>query len=106
MTEEILAESLTLRKVIDNFGNVHYYNKDDQRHRINGPAVIYVNGSERWYQHGKLHREDGPAIHRIDGDMYWYQHGKLHRNGGPAVIRLSGYKEWWEYGRYIRGDPG
>lgn len=37
-------------------------NEKGERHREDGPAVEYADGSKYWYQNGELHREDGPAI--------------------------------------------
>lgn len=41
-------------------------------HRDDGPAIIYNNGTKKWYQYGKLHREDGPAAEYYDGGKYWF----------------------------------
>ena len=51
-------------------------------------------GSRRWYKNDQLHRLDGPAIEHADGWRSWYQHGWLHREGGPAVERSNGTCEW------------
>ena len=53
------------------------------------------DGTQNWYQKGKLHREDGPAIIYPDGEERWYQYGKLHRTDGPAVIFPDGEKLWY-----------
>lgn len=53
--------------------NFTVYHLDGRYHRIDGPAVLYDDGSQEWYQHGEIHREDGPAI--IDeglGDVSWW----------------------------------
>jgi hypothetical protein len=54
---------------------------------------------------GKNHRPscDGPAIEWVGGDQKWYNHGVLHRpqKEGPAVFwRFSGKSEYWENGIY------
>jgi hypothetical protein len=46
-----------------------------QLHRVAGPAVIYADGSQSWYQHGKCHRVDGPAVILPSGRHYWYVQG-------------------------------
>ena len=43
-----------------------------KRHREDGPAVIWANGTKSWYMNGKQHREDGPAIERADGSKSWW----------------------------------
>jgi hypothetical protein len=37
-------------------------------HRVDGPAVEYVNVFKIWYVDGKRHRIDGPAVEWADGD--------------------------------------
>lgn len=123
-----LAELLTLRKTISNLGTIRYYNRDNQMHRIHGPAVIWPDGVEEWWINGELHREDGPAHtntngtmvwyhyglkHRIDGpafiwddgDTEWWLNGERHREDGPAVERTDGSKEWYRNGKFIRSEP-
>ena len=56
--------------------HVEYHNELDQRHREDGPAVIYVNGDKSWHQNGVYHREDGPAIEYINGYKGWYINGE------------------------------
>ena len=60
------------------------------------PAVIYANGTCRWYKSGKQHRDgDEPAVVCADGTRCWYKNGKLHRDGDePAVIYTDGTR-WW-----------
>lgn len=37
-----------------------------------GPAIIWEDGSEEWFQNGQNHREDIPAIMGDDkADQYW-----------------------------------
>lgn len=64
-------------------------------HCVDGPAVVYPNGSEEWYQDGLLHRADGPAIDHIQGHKEWWHHGKRHRTDGPAIIYSYGTLEYW-----------
>jgi hypothetical protein len=76
-------------------------------HRDNDlPATIYSNGSKAWYQHGRYHRDnDLPAAIYSNGSKAWYRHGKPHRdNDQPAVIYRNGYKEWYQHGRWQHGS--
>ena len=73
-------------------------------HRLDGPAIEWVDGSKYWFQNGKYHRLDGPAIECADGSKYWYQNGKRHRLDGPAVEYVDGYKAWFQNGKYHRLD--
>ena len=36
--------------------------------------IIHPDGTQEWWQNGKLHREDGPAIIYPNGGP-WYQNG-------------------------------
>ena len=47
-----------------------------------------------WYIHGERHREDGPAVEYRDGTKLWYINGKRHREDGPAVELSNGSKAW------------
>ena len=78
------------------------------KHREDGPAVVYANGTEIWYLHGKLHREDGPALTRPDGHKAWYRNGVLHREDGPAIILSiaeNGPNAFYLNGRFITNCP-
>ena len=86
---------------VDEEGNTRWF-KDARctiRHREDGPAIEYANGTKRWYQNGELHRENGPAIEYTDGHKEWCQNGQRHRTDGPAVEWADGTKEW-----YINGE--
>ena len=72
MTDDELSELLTLTVEVNNQGTIRYLNHLGQLHRVLGPAVIYSDGSEDWYQSGLLHRTDGPAVIYPSGDQYWY----------------------------------
>lgn len=56
---------------------------------------IASNGTQKWYQNGKLHREDGPAIVWADGSKFWYQNNQRHRLDGPAIECCDGENEWY-----------
>ena len=49
-------------------------------------------GHNRWYLNGERHRTDGPAIEYKDGSKHWYINDKLHRTDGPAIEYGNGYK--------------
>jgi hypothetical protein len=91
---------------VDKYGNKFCY-KDKamtKRHRIDGPAVEYPDGSKAWYVNGKCHRNDGPAIEYADGHKAWYVDGKLHRTDGPAVECADGSKAWYVDDKLHRTD--
>ena len=49
--------------------------KNNKLHRVDGPAIVYINGNERWYKNGEFHRDDGPAIIYSNGGKAWYKNG-------------------------------
>jgi len=53
-----------------------YWLYKNKRHRLNGPAIEYVNGYKSYYINGKLHRLNGPAVEYINGTKYYYINGK------------------------------
>ena len=53
-SDEILAELLTLTRVVDELGTIRYLNSEGQLHRVHGPAVIYKDGRKRWFQMGEI----------------------------------------------------
>lgn len=73
-------------------------------HRLDGPAVIYVSGTQEWWVRGRKHREDGPALTRWTGEARWHLDGMPHREDGPAVLLPHGRQEWFLDGLRHRTD--
>ncbi len=49
-----------------------YYNEAGDFHRLDGPAIIHINGTELWFKDSQLHRLDGPAVMYHTGHKeYW-----------------------------------
>ena len=48
----------------------------EECHRLDGPAVVFADGSEMWFKDGLIHRVDGPAMIDIDGAIMYYLYGK------------------------------
>ena len=61
MSCDRLIEALAGYIETDKIGTVTYYNRLGDRHRDDGPAVIFADGTEIWYQNGVFHRTDGNA---------------------------------------------
>lgn len=80
---------------VNSAGTKIWRNSDGERHRLDGPAVEYTDGSTEWYKEGKLHRLDGPARELANGTKAWYVEGQYHRLEGPAYEGAYGYKEWY-----------
>jgi hypothetical protein len=49
---------------------------DGKRHRVDGPAYEYADGSRQWWMDGKRHRVDGPAVEWADGSRQWWVDGE------------------------------
>ena len=63
---------------IDSYGNKHWY-LNGLRHREDGPAIEYPDGTKEWYLNGGYHREDGPAVEYTSGTKKWYlNHKDIH----------------------------
>ena len=95
------AESRAINEDDSFTGMVHKFNREEhwlngKRHREDGPAVIYPDGTKEYWINGKLHREDGPAIIGPNGKEIWYKNGKFHRLDGPAMIQAADQKEHWK----------
>lgn len=78
--------------LINSNGTISYwqnkYWQNKNRHREDGPAIIYSSGAEEYYLNGILHREDGPAITLLN-KSFWYYHG--------TFINVSSQKEFVKY---------
>ena len=84
--------------VIDSDGTKRWYNEQGKRHREDGPAIVYPDGSV-WYLNGQYHREDGPAVEWATGRKEWWLNGKRHREDGPAYEGFTGSKSWYLNGK-------
>jgi hypothetical protein len=91
-TDTISGEKLYVQ--ISSDGNKFYY-KDKKKtihHRVDGPAIEYVDGYKLWYVDGKRHRLDGPAAKYVDGYKLWYINGVfifgVDKNN-KLVVRIS-----------------
>ncbi len=92
-----------VRKLINSFGDIRYYNEQGKLHREDGPATEFSNGCKRWFINGDFHRIGGPAEDYTNGDKCWWKNGKRHRLNAPASLNdLLSIKEYWEFGKFIR----
>jgi len=70
---------MTPQYIYINENGSKFYYKDKEmkiRHREDGAAIEYANGSKAWYLNGELHREDGAAVEWYYGNKEWYLNGK------------------------------
>jgi hypothetical protein len=51
------------------------YSRHGFYHKKNNAAIIWRNGTNKWYQYGKFHRDDGPAVNYSNGEKYWVKRG-------------------------------
>jgi hypothetical protein len=87
------VENYTTKEIVKN-GSICYYNSNGQFHRLDGPAIVWTNGTKEWLINNKRHRESGPAIEYNNGTKFWYLNDKIHRLNGPAVEWESGLNNW------------
>ncbi len=62
-------------EIDEKYGTKYWVNAEGRLHRLDGPAVEWLNGDKQWWKKGNLHRIDGPAIERSDGYKYWWKNG-------------------------------
>ena len=96
-----MNEKLKNGRYEDGYGIFWY--RDGLRHREDGPACMYQDGTKEWWLNGKLHREDGPAVERRNGYQAWYKNGQLHREDGPVLVFPDGTKYWSINGNLVMG---
>ena len=58
------------------YGMIECWNLNKKYHRNDGPAAIWDDGTQEWFQYDQLHREDGPAVIWHNGDKQWYKNHK------------------------------
>ena len=66
---------------------VRYTDEHGELHRDDGPAVMWPNGTQEWYQHGQLHRDDGPTWIFSDGTQVWHWRGERVTEEEHAELR-------------------
>ena len=69
-------------------GTIYHYNSERQWHRLGGPAIIYMDGSQSWYVNGKAHRLDGPAGITKRNLFWWYINSNHYTKSGHNRIIL------------------
>ncbi len=74
---------------IDEYGNKRWINTYGKYDRLDGPAIILLNGYKAWYVNGIVHREDGPAIVKSDGVKEWCLNGILYKTKESYFDALS-----------------
>lgn len=65
-------------RVQDCFSISHEYFLNGKRHREDGPAIEWSDGTYEYWINGRLHREDGPAAkYPLGGGEEFYLNGEL-----------------------------
>ncbi len=81
-TEADVYNALRYCRVVTNSdGSRMYFDSDNLLHRDDGPAALWADGTEIWYQHGLRHRVGGPAITWPNGSPSWYLFGVWYTPG-------------------------
>ena len=64
------------RYLIQENGTKEFYNGFLELSRFDKPAIEYANGDEEWWNRGERHRKDGPAV--IYGNkQFWFEFGEF-----------------------------
>ena len=77
--------------------STEWFNLEDLRHREDGPAREYANGSKSYFINNKLHREDGPAIEYSNGYKAYYINDKklteeeFNNRNNPTLDKAAEY---------------
>jgi hypothetical protein len=90
-----------ITKTVEYGGDIYYRNSKRELHNLNGPAIVYADGTKEWFYKGFRHRSNGPAIENANGTKEWFYNGKPHRLDGPAIEYASGNTTWYLNGRYF-----
>ena len=101
-TINAILDTLSIPEINDD-GDKYWYDEEGGFHRDNGPAKIYRDGAEEYFQHGSLHRLDGPAYIGSNGYKEYWVNGRLHREDAPAVIHEDGKEDYYEHGEPYSG---
>jgi len=74
--------------LMNDAGNIYYYNRKGQLHNLIGPAIEYASGFKAYYVNNKLHRTDGPAVEGVDGyEEYWVNDKQLSKEEFDKLIK-------------------
>ena len=60
----------------DRDGTVRWLDDEDWSHRLDGPAVVWDNGTQFWYRYGLYHFAHGPSDLWANGWLRWYEDGE------------------------------
>jgi hypothetical protein len=70
--EQDIFDELKYDITITESGSKIYRNKEGKLHRDEGPAIIYKDSTQMWYQNDMLHREDGPSMICPGGQVNYF----------------------------------
>ena len=57
-------------------GRAQVWRRFGRPHRLDGPAIVDVQGGEIWMRDGEFHRDDGPACIDSNGEERWFRNGQ------------------------------
>ena len=60
-----LADELKYRIEVNSYGTIRYFNENNKKHRLDGPAVIFTNGDKCWYINGMQYIEEEFNTHPL-----------------------------------------
>jgi len=90
----------TERIYVDQHHTRHYWKKS-LRHRVNGPAQEFKNGTKFWWEDGKRHRLDGPAEEWPNGVVEWWIEGNMYTEQPYKAEIAKRYEDAENYKRIM-----
>jgi hypothetical protein len=84
----------------NNYGDEYYFNADKQLHREKLPAVIRKVGTGRfhkeWWFNNRRHRTEGAAVEYANGTNSWYYQGEhIDCQTQEEFVKLIKLKAFW-----------
>lgn len=73
-------------------------------HRLDGPAVTWPDGTQKWYRYGKRHRLDGPSSIMADGREFWFVDGLHFPNIKKILSSTAELLAYWNEIHYCRDE--
>jgi hypothetical protein len=65
-----------VKREVDYQGNIRYYNSKSDLHRLDGPAIEWIDGDKEWWVIGNRHRLNGYAVSWRSVHKFWYLKNK------------------------------
>lgn len=75
--------------MLENIPSKKFIDLSSVTYMFTGKSYIVTLKAYVWFVDGKIHKDKEPAMLFDDGSIKWYHEGNLHRIGGPAFVSKS-----------------